>query len=222
MSLAATSSRVWSCATLEEGVAHISYEAAQLEKEERELELQIQAPLFFFHRVWDPKQFIRIIYTVNTDAFPFWIFVLTISQHNIQCMKVTRYFFRKGFKPMFSLAAAGGHGRGSWSCKGSTHRFDQRGGWFPILCTVTLKGFIYSCALLLSCILQSAPSEFWPGAHHRDSRWWHFKCGDPAGGTFAHCTRQKTGLLILISGMVLNYMLQVFIGSSMEICSYMV
>ena len=40
---ARTSSRVWSCATLQEGVDHVAAEAAALEKEERELEEQIKA-----------------------------------------------------------------------------------------------------------------------------------------------------------------------------------
>ena len=40
---APTSSRVWSCATLQEGVDHVAAEAAALEKEERELEEQIKA-----------------------------------------------------------------------------------------------------------------------------------------------------------------------------------
>ena len=57
MSVAATSSRVWSCDTLQEGVNHVSDEAAKLEQEEKELEFQIQAPLFFFHRVLDLKIF---------------------------------------------------------------------------------------------------------------------------------------------------------------------
>lgn len=43
MSVAATSSRMWSCDTLQEGVNHVSDEAAKLEQEEKELELQIQA-----------------------------------------------------------------------------------------------------------------------------------------------------------------------------------
>ena len=42
-SSAPTSSRVWSCATLKDGVNHVAAEAAALEREERELEEQIKA-----------------------------------------------------------------------------------------------------------------------------------------------------------------------------------
>ena len=41
---AVTSSRVWSGATLEDGVRYVADEAAQLEQEELELEKQIKAP----------------------------------------------------------------------------------------------------------------------------------------------------------------------------------
>jgi hypothetical protein len=40
----ATTSRVWSCATLQDGLCFVADEAAQLEKEELELEGQIKAP----------------------------------------------------------------------------------------------------------------------------------------------------------------------------------
>lgn len=38
-----TSSRVWSCNTLADGVDHLSADASQLEEMERELERQLQA-----------------------------------------------------------------------------------------------------------------------------------------------------------------------------------
>ena len=41
-----TSSRVWSCATFEEGVAQVRNTAARLEDEELELEKEIQARFF--------------------------------------------------------------------------------------------------------------------------------------------------------------------------------
>ena len=40
----ATSSRVWSCATLHDGLGFVADEAAKLEEEELELERQIKAP----------------------------------------------------------------------------------------------------------------------------------------------------------------------------------
>ena len=42
---APTSSRIWSCSTLLDGVQHVSAEAKQLEEEELELQRQLQALL---------------------------------------------------------------------------------------------------------------------------------------------------------------------------------
>ena len=47
----ATTSRVWSCATLQDGLCFVADEAAQLEKEELELERQIKAPKNHIHNM---------------------------------------------------------------------------------------------------------------------------------------------------------------------------
>ena len=70
-------------------------------------------------------------------------------------------------------------------------------------------------------LVDSPPSEFWPGAHHWDSRR-HVKRWDPGGGIFPSGTRHITesiGSYINFCNMVLNYIVPHLIihGNFLEI-----